>query len=109
MSVGKSPAGKVIVNTRESQVSVIVVGAGNDTAGAVGMDTQVPEHVKVGLYESACALGAPIAEISSTEMIQKVFRIFQIPPRHAGVPTPTRLGIHFYVHDPRQSRDAENK
>ena len=84
--VGESMAGRVseiggVKTPTTNQVSVIDVGEGNDTLGAVGGDTaQVAVHVKAGVYKSAWTLGAPMATNSnSTGMIHKVFRIFLIP------------------------------
>lgn len=65
MSVVRSAAASERVSVKPSQVSVIVVGDGNETSGAVGVDTQLTEHVKAGVNESACAKGPTAAEIKT--------------------------------------------
>jgi hypothetical protein len=77
VSLYLSVLGNENVITYPFQVSTIVVGEEeeNDTTGAVGKDPQVPMHVKVGVYESAWALGTPIATHSTVMMVHNDFRI----------------------------------
>ena len=77
VSVGLSVLGNENVTTYPFQVSTIVVLEENDTLGAVGKDPQMPMHVKIGVYESAWALGAPMAtnRTVTVMMVHNDFRI----------------------------------
>jgi hypothetical protein len=70
---------ETVIGGDPSQVSTIVVGEGNDTLGAVGKPPAQTTHVKVGVYESAWALGAPMATNSTVMMIHNDFRISSDP------------------------------
>jgi hypothetical protein len=77
VSVGLSVLGNEKVITYPFQVSTIVVLEENHTLGAVGKDPQMPMHVKIGVYESAWALGAPMAtnRTVTVMMVHNDFRI----------------------------------
>ena len=81
VSVGLSVLDNENVITYPFQVSTIVVVEENDTLGAVGKDPQVPMHVKIGVYESARALGAPTAtnRTVTVMMTHNDFRISSNP------------------------------
>jgi len=79
MSPDVSGLGNESVILYPSQVSTIVVGEGNDTLGAVGKPPAQTTHVKVGVYESAWALGAPMATNSTVMMVHNDFRISSDP------------------------------
>jgi hypothetical protein len=67
----------VVLNVKPSQGMGRMGMGGNVTFAAVGVDRQVPVHVKMGVYEVACALEAPMAA-NSNGTIQRAFLIFQI-------------------------------
>ena len=77
-----SPEARVRLSVMPFQVSVIV-GDGKETVDAGGVELQgpgvsdppVPVHVKVAVYDSAWALGAPTATTRTARIIHKDFRI----------------------------------
>lgn len=80
-SVGKSAEFVGIAKVIPSQVSRSSEVTGNIKGAAVGSgNSHVPVHVKVAVYESARALGAPVAANSIARIIHKCFVIFKISP-----------------------------
>jgi hypothetical protein len=68
----------------------------NVTTGAVGGDPQLPiKHVNTGVYESARALGAPMATNSTVMMIHNNFRISETFLSVSSVKTATLPWAYF--------------
>jgi hypothetical protein len=92
-------------NEYEPYVTLMVVGQGKDTFGAVGVNVQVPVHVKFGVYESACALGAPMtANKNNTGTIPKPLRMFNVlSDSREGILQNARKWLGIESHDHGQS------
>jgi hypothetical protein len=81
-SLGLSPAASpritAMLATPLSHVSKML-GDGNDTSPAVGVDAQLPVHVNVGVKVSAWTEETPMVRMSPTARIQNVLRMFRTP------------------------------